>query len=114
MEGVQVRGEIAEVWQSGRQIGTLWDWQIDTDHGAWEGAARKQSFSEAFRGGEVEVRFLLTASSSHVFQMRGLGELDGVRVGMRCREEVRMNGYEIRTMTGRLSIEEETGWTVTT
>lgn len=97
--GATVEGQVAEVWQTGRQVGTLWDWHFEGHSREFVFWASRQSFSESFRGGEVEIRFLLTASSEHVFQMRGIGELTEYVVGEKRRAPARGRGDRLWTMT---------------
>lgn len=95
----RARGDVVEVWQDGRKVGVLFDWRIHGTATEWSGEARKQSFVADFRGGEVEVRFLLTASSDHIFQIRGRCEITGFTPGARSRTPVQLKGTRLWTVT---------------
>lgn len=104
--GVRARGEIAEVWQRGQQVGTLWDWRITALAWEWSGWAERQSFAGAFRGGDVEVRFFITAASEHLFQLRGEGQVTEFVAGEKMRHLVKMQGsrmWQIAVQLGALN-----------
>ena len=100
--GVRAKGEIAEVWQDGRQVGTLWDWRLDGRAEKWSAEADRQSFAGSFRGGDVEVRFLVTAASEHLFQLRGEGQVTEYVAGEKIRHPCRMEGKRMWLVTVQL------------
>lgn len=102
-QGVRgAKGDVAEVWQGGQKVGTLFDWSLEGTADSWAADALKQTFSPAFRGGEVEVRFLLTATSERLYQLRGIGEVTGYVTGIRARQSVQMRGTRLWQVTGTL------------
>jgi hypothetical protein len=101
--GVSVDGQVAEVWQSGRQVGTLWDWHLEGHASKWMAYASRQTFAGNFSGGAVEIRFLITASSEHVFQIRGEGQVTEFVTGSRVKHPCRMEGIRLWSLTAQLS-----------
>ena len=96
-------GQVAEVWQDGRQVGTVWDWVFDGHASKWTATADRQSFAGNFHGGDVEVRFLITAASEHVFQLRGEGQVMEFVAGSRVKHPCRMEGTRAWSLTAQLS-----------
>lgn len=99
MDGIQAHGDVAEVWQAGRKVGTLFDWYLRGTAASWEATALKQRFDPAFRGGKVEVRFLLSPRSGHVFRIVGTGSIEGALAGATARTLVRLKGDRLWTAT---------------
>lgn len=97
--GVNARGDVAEIWQDGEKVGTVWDWHITSDADGWSGTALKQSFRPSFAGGEVEARLLLSASSGDIFHVRGIATLSGCTPGEKSRQRVSMKGTRLWTVT---------------
>ena len=102
--GVSVDGQVAEVWQAGRQVGTLWDWHLEGHASKWLAFASRQSFANNFNGGDAEFRFLITASSEHVFQIRGEGQVTEYVAGEKSRHPCRMEGTRAWSLTAQLSV----------
>lgn len=100
---MRVDGQVAEVWQAERQVGTLWDWHFEGHASKWLAFASRQSFAQAFKGGDVEVRFLITASSEHVFQLRGEGQVTEFVAGSKVKHPCRMEGTRAWSLTAQLS-----------
>ena len=101
--GVRARGAVAEVWQGGKQVGTLWDWRIEGHARQWAGWAERQSFTGSFRGGDVEVRFFVTAASEHLFQLRAEGQVTEYVAGEKIRHLCRMQGSRMWLIAVQLS-----------
>ena len=102
--GISQDGQVAEVWQSGQQVGTLWDWHLEGHASSWLAHASRQSFSGSFRGGEAEFRFLITASSESVFQLRAVGEVTEYVTGSKVKHPCRMEGKRLWSLTAQLSV----------
>ena len=93
------RGEVGEIWQGGRQVGTLWDWHLEGTPTCWWAEAQRQSFVGSFTGGMAEARFFLTASSESLFQFRGEGEVTEYVAGAKMRLPARIQGSRLWALT---------------
>jgi len=102
MEGVRARGDVAEVWQCGRQVGTLWDWKLEEVDLGWVAEAERQSFVGTFSGGDAGIRFFITAASEHVFQIRAEGRVTQFVAGEKMRHPCRMQGKRLWTIAAVL------------
>lgn len=91
-----IRGDIAEVWRNGAQLGLLYQWTIHGTNGQWTGEANKYRL-HAVGGGEVEMRLFLTAPGGAVLTVLAYGHLmgDPIPDGEIHRESVSLRGTRL-------------------
>jgi hypothetical protein len=96
--GIKSEGDVAEVWQGGRQVGLLFRWKVNGFDGRWDGSAVKHRFDAGFDQGEVEFRFQLEGLP---FELRGFGHVRGqISDGATHHEPVDLKGTRLWVETG--------------
>lgn len=98
---LRVRGDAAQIWQDGVQIGNLYRYLLSAIASDWSADAQKYRLEPEYQGGMCEFRFFIASEGKVQMELRAEGTIHGGSAdGSVRREAISAEGTKIWIPTG--------------